>query len=88
MAGGDDFRADPSGHIEKLIELDEVVAQRAGDRRAASQILIYKGLDYLIFEALLKVDDVVGDAEMLGDIAGVVDVIERTATAGGPTLGS
>jgi hypothetical protein len=59
-----------------------VVAERAGDRRAAGEVLVDEGTDHILLEALLLVDDVIGDAEVLGDAAGVVDVIQRTAAAG------
>ena len=40
-----------------------------------------EGADDVALEALLLVDDVIGDAEVLGDAAGVVDVVDRAAAA-------
>ena len=40
VAGGDARRADALRHFQKLIELDEVVAQRAGDGRAPGEIFV------------------------------------------------
>ena len=58
-----------------------VVAERAGDRRAASEIFRDEGADDILLEALLLVDDVVRDSEVLGHAAGVVHVVERAAAA-------
>ena len=41
-----------------------------------------KGRTTALFKALLLVDDVVGNAKMLSDAAGVVNIIQRTAAAG------
>ncbi len=59
-----------------------VVAERAGNRRASGEILRDKGPDHILLEPLFLVDDVVGDSEVLGHAAGVVDVVERAAAAG------
>ena len=40
-----------------------------------------EGLDDVGFEAVLLVDDVVGDVELLGYVAGVVDVVDGAAAA-------
>jgi len=82
VAGGDAGCADGAGGLEKLVELEVVVAERAGDGRAASQVLVDKGLDDVALEAGLLVDNVVGDAEVLGDAAGVIHIIERAAATG------
>jgi hypothetical protein len=59
-----------------------VVAERAGDGRAAVEILVDEGADDIALETLLLIDDIVRDAQVLGDAAGVVDVIEAAAAAG------
>ncbi len=87
VTGGDVRRAHALGHIQELIELDEIVAERARNGRAAGQIIVDERLDHLLFEAGLEVDHVIGDAEMLGHVARVIHVVERTAPAGGPALG-
>ena len=74
--------ADGARGLEQLVELEVVVAQRAGDGRAAGEVLVDEGPHDIALEALLLVDDVVGNAQVLGDAAGVVDIIERTAAAG------
>ncbi len=58
-----------------------VVAEGAGDGRAAGEVLGDEGLDDVGLEALLLVDEVVRDAELLGDAAGVVDVVDGAAAA-------
>ncbi len=81
VAGGDAVGADLAGGDEQLVELQVVVAERAGDGRASGEILVDEGADDVALEAVLLVDDVVGDAEVLGDAAGVVDVIDGAAAA-------
>ncbi len=87
VAGGDALGADLAGGEEKLIELEVVVAEGAGDGGAAGEVFADEGADYLGLEAILRVDEVVGDAEVLGYVAGVVDVIDGAAAALGNGLG-
>ena len=81
VAGGDAVGADLAGGGEELVELEVVVAEGAGDGRAAGEVLADEGLDDVGFEALLLVDEVVGDVELLGYAAGVVDVVDGAAAA-------
>ena len=83
VAGGDLCRPDLAGGEEKLVELEVVVAERAGDGRSASEVIVYEGPDDVALETLLLVDDVVGDVERLGDAAGVVDIVEGAAAPSG-----
>ncbi len=69
--------------FQEPIELDEGVAKSAGDRRAAGKILVDERLDHTLFELPLQIDDVIGNADVLGHAAGVVDIVERAAAAGG-----
>src|SRR5262245_8674316 len=78
---GDVRRSDPLRHLPELVELDEVVAERAGDRRAAGQVLAHKRGDHLLLEALLEIDDVVGNAEALGYVARIVDIVDGAASS-------
>src|SRR5215472_4234725 len=81
MAGGDLFGADLARGGEELVELEVVIAEGAGDGRAAGEVLADEGADDLVLKALLRVHEVVGDAEVLGDAAGVVDIIDGAAAA-------
>ena len=81
VAGGNLVGSDLAGDDEKLIELEVIVAEAAGDGRASREILFDKGANDIALEALFVVDDVVGDAESFGDAAGVVDVIDGAAAA-------
>uniref|UniRef100_E6QM66 Uncharacterized protein n=1 Tax=mine drainage metagenome TaxID=410659 RepID=E6QM66_9ZZZZ len=83
VAGGDAGGTDLARGEQKLVELEVIVAERAGNWRAASEVIIDKGTNDVALEALLLVDDVVGDVERLGDAAGVVYVVERAAATGG-----
>src|SRR5271163_3372611 len=58
-----------------------VVAERAGDGGSSGEILLDEGTDDITLEALLMVDDVVGDVEVLGDAAGVIHVVDGAAAA-------
>jgi len=87
VTGGDGFGAGLRGHVEELVKLDEVVAERARDGSAAGDVVLDEGLDDLLFEALLEVDDVERDAERLGHPARIVDVVERAAAAGRAAFG-
>src|ERR1035438_689434 len=79
MAGGDFVGSDLTGDDEKLIELEMIVAEAAGDGCASGEILFDKGTHNIALKALFVIDDVVGNAECFGDATGVVDIVDRTA---------
>ncbi len=81
VAGGDALGADLAGGEQKLVELEVIVAERTGDGRSAGEVVGDEGADDLVLEAVLGVDEVVGDVEVLGDAAGVVDVVDGAAAA-------
>jgi hypothetical protein len=81
MAGGDAVCPDLAGGCEELIELEVVVAEGAGDGGASGEVFRDEGLDDFGFEAVLLVDEVVGDVELLGYAAGVVDVVDGAAAS-------
>lgn len=64
-----------------MIELEMIVAKGAGNGSAAGQIFTDKRSNHLALESLLGVDQIVWNAEMLGDAASVVDVIHGAAAA-------
>jgi hypothetical protein len=43
VAGGDAAGADGARGLEQLVELEVVVAERAGNRRAAGEVLVDEG---------------------------------------------
>lgn len=81
VAGGDSLGTDLAGGEEELIELEVIVAEGAGDGGSAGEVLADEGANDFFFEAVLRVDEVVGDAEVLGYVAGVVDVVDGAAAA-------
>src|SRR5437868_10393247 len=81
MASSNLRRSNAIGHIEKLIELDEIVAKRAGNRRPPGQILGDKGLNHLPLELLLEIHHVIGNAELLGHPPCIVNIVQRAAPA-------
>src|SRR6185437_3789270 len=81
MAGGDALGADLARGEQQRVELEVVVAESAGDGRAAGEVFADEGADDLRLEAGFLIDEVVGDVEMFRDGAGVVHVVEGAATA-------
>ena len=82
MAGGNPLRANRTCSIKQLVKLQVVIAERARNRRAASQVFIHKRPHHIALEPVFLVDHVVGNAEVLGHAAGVVDVVEGAAATG------
>jgi len=81
VAGGDAVGADLAGGDEELVELEVVVAEGAGDGGAAGEVFADERAHDFGFEAVLLVDDVLGDVELLGYVACVVDVVDGAAAA-------
>ena len=69
--------------FQKLVELDEGIAERAGYRRASREILVDERLDDALLELALQIDHVVRHADVLGHAPRIVYIVERTAAAGG-----
>src|SRR3954471_12840078 len=68
-------------HFQELIELHEVIAKRAGNGRTSCKVILHKGLDHLLFEPILKIDNVVRDAETSRYGARIVYIVERATTS-------
>src|SRR6185437_2590320 len=81
VARGDAVGTDLAGGEQQCVELEVVVAQGAGNRCAAGKVLVDEGAHDLRLEARFLIHQVVRDAKVLGDGAGVVYVVQRTATA-------
>ena len=83
VAGGHGVSADLAGHAEQFVKLDVVVAKSAGQGRASAQVFGDEGPHDGLLEALLKVHDIERKIEVLGDAAGVIEIVGRTAAAFG-----
>jgi len=81
VAGGDALRANAARRLQQLIELQMVVAERAGNRRAPGQILVDKRPHHVALEPLLLVDDVIRNPQVLGHAPRVINIIQRAAAA-------
>ena len=79
MAGRQHVGIEVAGGGQKIAELDRAVALDAGDRRLAGQIALGETVDHRFPEAVLVIEDVVRDAERLGDPARIVNVLARAA---------
>ncbi len=81
MPGGEGVGAELAGGLQEVGELDRLVAGDARHRSLAGGIAVGEAVDHRLAEALLVVEDIVRDAEGLGDAAGVVDVLAGAAGA-------
>ena len=81
VAGRQRVGAEVAGRAEQVGELDRLVAGDARHRRLAGDIAVGEAVDDRLAEALLVVEDIVGDAEGFGDAARVVDVLAGAAGA-------
>ena len=68
--------ADLARGNQQLVELQMVVAQAARDRRAPGEILLHERPHYVVLEAIFLVDDIIRDAERLGDAPRVVHIVK------------
>src|ERR1700734_362686 len=81
VTSGERVRADLLSDNQQLVELQMVVAQAARDGRAPGQIFLDEGLHDVALEPVFVIDYVIWDAQSFSNAAGVVDIVERTATA-------
>src|SRR5579883_1412965 len=58
-----------------------IVAKAARNRRASGEIVLHKGTHNVVLKALLLIDDVVGNGELLGNTACIIDIVKRAATS-------
>ncbi len=82
MAGRQRVGPELAGEPEQILELHRAVALDAGDRRLAGEIALGEALDHGVAEAVLVVEDVMGNADLLGDAARVMDVLPGAAGPG------
>ena len=81
MAGRERLRAELARGRQQVAELDRAVALDAGHRRLARGVALGKAVDHQLLEALLIVEHVMRNADPLGDIARVMDVLAGAAGA-------
>ena len=79
MAGGDGVEAQPVGPPEQAVELEVAVALDARVRGPPDGVIRHVRPDHVTVELVGEVEDVMGDPELLGHPAGVVDVRDRAA---------
>ena len=81
MAGGEAIGAEIAGEAKQIGELDALVAAHARDRRPSARIIIGELLDHLLAEAAFIIEDVMGEAEPIGDGARIVNVAARRSSS-------
>ena len=79
MAGRERIGPEIARGFQKVGELDRLVARNAWNRRLAGRIACGERVDHRLAEPVLVVEDVMGNAERLGDAPGIVDVLAGTA---------
>ena len=79
MAGRQRLGAEVARGLEKVAELHRPVAGDTGHRRLAARIGVGECIHHIGAEAAFIVEHVVRDAETIGDLAGVLDVLASAA---------
>src|SRR5579875_3415619 len=77
----DALRANALRCLQKLVKLQVIVAQCAWNWSPTMQILLHERPHNLLLKSLLRIYQVVRNAEMLGHATGVVYVIDRAAAS-------
>src|SRR5579864_3238209 len=67
--------------LHQIGELYPLIATHAGDRRFTPRVGLREVGHHALLEALLIVENVVGDAEAFGDPARVIDILASAAGA-------
>ena len=81
MSGRQRLRAEFARGRQQIAELDRAVALDARHRRLAERVAVGEIVDDGLAKAAFVVEHVMRDAEPLGDVAGVVDVLPGAAGA-------
>jgi hypothetical protein len=76
VACGHLLGADLARGGQQLVKLYVIVAEGARDGRAAREIIVYEWADDGLFELAFEVDYVMREAEVLGYVARVIDVVD------------
>ena len=81
MTGRDHFATQFFGALVKRVELDELVATRAGIRRASAAIFLDEIIDDARVELFLHIQDIIRNIQNIGDAARVFSRADGAATA-------
>ena len=81
VSGGQGFGAEVVCGLQQVTEFHGAIAGDARNRRLAARIGVGKGLHHLGPEAGFIVEHVMRDADALGHLAGILDVLPGTARA-------
>ena len=79
VAGRQKVGAQRQRLAQEEAELDRLVAANAGIGRAPLQICLCEGVDDRRPKVVFEIQDVIGNAQPVGDPAGVLDRVQRTA---------
>src|SRR5258707_1065947 len=66
---------------QQLIELQVIVAKAARNRRASGEILLHERPHYVLLKTFFMIYDVVRNAQVFGDAASVVNILNRAAAS-------
>ena len=67
--------------VQEIVKFDRHVAVDAGDRRLAFDIALRETVDHRFLEAALVIEHVMRDADAVGNIARIVNILPRAAGA-------
>ena len=81
MPGGDVIVAINLRLVHQLVELEFLVAGRAGNGCACLHVFRNEIVDHFLAEFLFEIQDVMRDADLLRHPAGIGQIVERTAGA-------
>jgi len=81
MAGGQRLGAELAGGCEKIAKFDRAVALDARHRRFAEHVAFRETVDHRFTKAALVIEHIMRNADALGDIARVVNILSRAAGA-------
>ena len=71
--------AQVAGGVQQVAELDPLVAADTGDRRFAAQVAVGEIVHHALREPVLVIEDVMGDADPVGHLPRIVDVLAGAA---------
>ena len=79
MTGHQAIRTKIARCFQQVLELHTLVAANARDWRKASEIGVGKIVDHRFFKAAFVIQHIMGNSDLIGDPAGVMDVLPSAA---------